>query len=78
MLLLDEPTSSMDFSSERDLMQRLREYARGKTMVIVTHRSSLIELATRILVVDDGKVVADGPREEVIEALRAGRVGRAV
>ena len=68
----------MDFSSERDLMQRLREYARGKTMVIVTHRSSLIELATRILVVDDGKVVADGPREEVIEALRAGRVGRAV
>ena len=77
MLLLDEPTSSMDFSSERDLMQRLREYARGKTMVIVTHRSSLIELATRILVIDDGKVVADGPREEVIEALRAGRVGRA-
>jgi ATP-binding cassette subfamily C protein LapB len=68
----------MDFSSEHDLMQRLREYACGKTMVIVTHRSSLIELATRILVVDDGKVVADGPREEVIEALRAGRVGRAV
>lgn len=77
MLLLDEPTSSMDFSSERDLMLRLREYARGKTMVIVTHRSSLIELASRILVLDDGKVVADGPRDEVVEALRAGRVGRA-
>lgn len=77
ILLLDEPTSSMDFSSERDLMKRLGEFSKGKTMIVVTHRSSLMELASRIVVLDDGVVVADGPREEVIEALRAGRVGRA-
>ena len=77
ILLLDEPTSSMDFQSERDLMGRLTQYAAGKTMIIVTHRSSLIELASRIIVMDDGRVVADGPRDEVIEALRTGRVGRA-
>jgi ATP-binding cassette subfamily C protein LapB len=77
ILLLDEPTSSMDFTSERDLMKRLGEFAREKTMIVVTHRASLMELATRIIVVDEGTVVADGPREQVIEALKAGKVGRA-
>jgi ATP-binding cassette subfamily C protein LapB len=67
----------MDYQSERELMARLTQYAEGKTMVIVTHRSSLIDLASRIVVMDDGRVVADGPREEVIEALRTGRVGKA-
>ena len=77
MLLLDEPTSSMDFASERDLMKRLSLFAVGKTMIIVTHRSSLLELANRIVVLDDGQVVADGPRDEVIEALNKGQVGKA-
>ncbi len=77
ILLLDEPTSSMDFASERDLMKRLGQFAVGKTMVVVTHRSSLLELASRIIVIDDGRVVADGPRDKVIEALGKGQVGRA-
>ena len=46
-------------------------------MIIVTHRSSLIDLATRMIVLDDGQVVADGPRDKVVEALRSGKVGRA-
>lgn len=77
ILLLDEPTSAMDFSSEHQFKQRLTELAGPKTVVIVTHRNSLLDLATRIIVVDDGRVVADGPRDEVIEALQNGRVGRA-
>jgi len=77
ILLLDEPTSSMDFTTEAQFKERLREFARHKTMVIVTHRTSLIDLATRIIVVDGGRVVADGPREQVISALQSGRVGRA-
>ena len=77
VLLLDEPTSSMDFASERDLMKRLAQFAVGKTMVVVTHRSSLLELASRIVVLDDGKVVADGPRDQVIDALSKGQVGKA-
>jgi ATP-binding cassette subfamily C protein LapB len=48
-----------------------------KTMVLVTHRVSLIDLADRMIVIDDGKVVKAGPRQEVIESLQAGRVGRA-
>ena len=77
VLLFDEPTSAMDFSTEHAFKERLRHFAANKTLVIVTHRSSLIDLANRIIVVDDGKIVADGPRESVINALQSGRVGRA-
>lgn len=77
LLILDEPTSAMDFTSEARFKDRLRQLARGKTVVIVTHRTSLVDLADRIIVVDGGRVVADGPRDTVVEALQAGRIGRA-
>lgn len=77
VLFFDEPTSAMDFSTEHQFKERLKRFAVNKTLVIVTHRTSLIELANRIIVVDDGRIVADGPREKVVEALQSGRVGRA-
>ena len=77
VLFFDEPTSAMDFSTEHGFKERLKRFAAHKTVVIVTHRTSLIELASRIIVVDDGRIVADGPREQVVEALQSGRVGRA-
>ncbi|MBN8452351.1 MAG: type I secretion system permease/ATPase [Candidatus Accumulibacter sp.] len=77
ILLFDEPTSAMDFSTEQGFKERLMRFAAHKTVVIVTHRTSLIDLATRIIVVDDGRIVADGPREQVVAALQSGRVGRA-
>ncbi len=77
ILLLDEPTSSMDFSSEQQFKQRLKTFAGHKTVVIVTHRNSLLDLATRIIVVDDGQVVANGPRDQIIQALQSGQIGRA-
>jgi ATP-binding cassette subfamily C protein LapB len=77
ILLLDEPTSSMDFTSEAQLKERLARFAERKTMIIVTHRTSLLDLAERIIVVDGGRVVADGPKNQVVEALQSGRIGRA-
>jgi ATP-binding cassette subfamily C protein LapB len=77
ILLLDEPTSSMDFTSEQRFKERLQRFAAHKTVVIVTHRNSLLDLATRIIVVDDGQVVASGPRDQVIQALQGGQIGRA-
>ena len=77
VILLDEPTSSMDFTSEQQFKQRPKEIAAHKTVLIVTHRNSLLDLATRVIVVDDGRVVADGPRDQVIHALQSGGVGRA-
>lgn len=78
MLLLDEPTSSMDHSTEEDVKQNLRSFAEGKTMIVVTHRTSLLELVDRIIVVDGGRIVADGPKAQVVEALRQGRIGRGI
>ena len=77
ILLLDEPTSSMDYTSEQQFKQRLKTFAGHKTVIIVTHRNSLLELATRIVVVDDGQVVANGPRDQVMQALQSGQIGRA-
>lgn len=77
ILLLDEPTGSMDHSSEETIKQNLRRYAAGKTMVVVTHRTTLLDLVDRIIVVDNGKIVADGPKDRVIEALRQGRIEKA-
>lgn len=76
LLVFDEPTSGMDFSTENDFKQRLRNYAAGKTLLIVTHRSSLIDLATRIIVMDAGQIIANGPRDQVVQALREGRIGK--
>jgi ATP-binding cassette subfamily C protein LapB len=77
ILLLDEPTSSMDYISEAKLKDRIRQFGDQKTMIIVTHRSSLMDLADRIIVLDDGLIVADGPKDKVIAALQSGQVGRA-
>jgi ATP-binding cassette subfamily C protein LapB len=77
ILLLDEPTSSMDFSSEDDIKRRLTEYAQGKTVILISHRTSLLDLADRIIVMDGGRIMADGPKEQVITALRQGRIGKA-
>ncbi|MDC8802596.1 type I secretion system permease/ATPase [Halomonas pacifica] len=77
ILLLDEPTSAMDHASEEAFKKRLAEYAEAKTLVVVTHRTSLLALVERIVVIDAGKVVADGPKDKVMAALRSGQIGRA-
>jgi len=77
ILLLDEPTSSMDYSSEDDIKRRLIDFAKDKTVVLISHRTSLLDMVDRIIVMDGGKIVADGPKEQVITALRQGRIGKA-
>jgi len=77
ILLLDEPTSAMDHSTEQAVRRNLAAYAQGRTLLIVSHRSSMLELADRIIVVDGGQIVADGPRSQVIVALGQGRVSKA-
>jgi len=74
VLLLDEPTGSMDNSSEEHIKRELATVVEGKTLVLITHRASLLELVERVIVIDAGKVVADGPKAQVLEALRAGRI----
>ena len=77
LLLLDEPTSAMDFSTEAQITKRIGEFAHGKTVLLVTHRTSLLAMVDRVIVVDGGKIVADGPRDRIMEALQSGRIARA-
>jgi ATP-binding cassette subfamily C protein LapB len=77
LLLLDEPTSAMDFSTEAVVTQRMQAFTEGKTVVLVTHRTSMLSFVDRVIVVDQGKIVADGPRERIMQALAAGRISRA-
>ncbi|HSD38723.1 MAG TPA: type I secretion system permease/ATPase [Rhodocyclaceae bacterium] len=77
ILLLDEPSASMDHQSEEQLKQRLRAFAARKTVLLITHRTSLLDLVDRLIVIDSGTIVADGPKAQVVEALQHGRIGRA-
>ena len=77
MLLLDEPTSAMDFSTEGQITNKVSAFAQDKTVVLVTHRTSMLAMVTRVIVIDGGRVVADGPRERIMEALASGRIARA-
>jgi ABC-type multidrug transport system fused ATPase/permease subunit len=74
ILVLDEPTSALDVASERDLLDALSRAAVGKTVFIVAHRLTTIELATRILVVEGGRIVEDGAPQDL--ARRAGPYSR--
>jgi len=77
LLLLDEPTSAMDFSTESQITARVTAFAADKTVVLVTHRTSMLAMVTRVIVIDGGKVVADGPRDRIMEALASGRITKA-
>jgi ATP-binding cassette subfamily C protein LapB len=66
ILLLDEPTAAMDIQSEAALLGRLKPTLKGRTLIVITHRISLLDLVDRVIVIDGGKVVADGPKANFI------------
>ena len=74
ILLLDEPTSAMDNTGEERLKQRLQAVIENKTVVLVTHRASLLTLVDRLIVIDRGHILADGPKAVVMEALKKGQI----
>ena len=69
LLVFDEPSSAMDSQTETALIQRLQEELKGRTLILITHRPPLLALVSRILLIDKGRVVADGPRDEVLKQL---------
>ncbi len=74
ILLLDEPTSSMDNTGEERLKQRLQSLLANKTLLLVTHRASMLSLVERLVIVDRGQIIADGPKEVVMDALKRGQI----
>ncbi len=73
IVLLDEPTSSMDTSTENKFIQNIRKYDAEKTVIIVTHKNSLLKLVDRIIVVEDGKIALDGKKDDILKKLQTRR-----
>lgn len=69
ILLLDEPTASMDNTAETLFNKQFSAYLEDKTLLLVTHKASMLTLVDRIIVLNEGKLVADGPRDDVLKAL---------
>ena len=74
VLVLDEPTSNMDNRTEVLLRDHLSKVITSKTVILITHRASLLEMVDRLVVIDNGTVVADGPKASVLEALKRGQL----
>jgi ATP-binding cassette subfamily C protein LapB len=70
VLFLDDPTSSMDMMTERQFILRLQQALQpGQTLIATTHRNAMLSLATRIIIIDQGRVVTDGPTQAVLKRL---------
>ncbi len=75
LLLFDEPTSGMDSSAEKEFAQDVLDYLNedsGRTLILATHKPSLLSLADRIIVLDNGRMVANGPKEQVLSKIQNG------
>ncbi|MCQ1570728.1 type I secretion system permease/ATPase [Neorhizobium galegae] len=71
IVFLDEPSGAMDLASERHLLAKLSTaFSRETTLLIATHRFSMLELCDRLVVIDKGRIVADGPKAAVLEAMQ--------
>ena len=72
--ILDEPTSAMDNLSEDLVKKRLQEKLQGKTVLLITHKMSMLSMVDRVIVMDAGRIIADGPKDAVLDALKKGEV----
>ena len=78
VMILDEPTASMDPASENRLMRRLHNITQGRTVILITHKGAMLQLCNRLVLMDRGRVLADGPRDEVIKRLQSGEFKRSI
>ncbi len=75
VLILDEPTASMDPASENRLLKRLEVVTQGRTTILITHKGSMLSLVDKIILMDRGKIIAYGPKDEIIRKLQARQFG---
>ncbi len=74
VVLLDEPTTGLDQATERSSLQAIANWAQDKTLLVVTHRPQVLQIVNRIIVVDNGQIVMDGPRDAVLQKLAQNEV----
>lgn len=72
VMILDEPTASLDPASENRLMKRLHDISQERTIILITHKGSMLQLCDRLILMDRAKIIADGPRDNIIKSLQKG------
>ncbi len=74
IIIMDEPSSNMDNQSEYRLKKAMEPYVKDKTLIVITHRHSMLDLVNRLVIMDKGRVVVDGPKQAVLNGLRSGKI----
>ena len=69
VVLLDEPTTGIDVDTEKLVLDALEAWTKDKTLIVVTHKLPILRLVDRIIVMDEGKILLDGPKQKVLKAL---------
>jgi ATP-binding cassette subfamily C protein LapB len=72
ILLLDEPTASLDARAEQKFMHSMIQTAKDRSLILITHKMDLLKLVDRIIVLDNGRLVADGDKETILAKLKSG------
>ena len=70
IIIMDEPSSAMDSGSEQQLLEKLKDRLVNKTLILITHRGTLLSLVNRVVAFDNGRIVADGPKEKVLQVAK--------
>jgi ATP-binding cassette subfamily C protein LapB len=69
LLLLDEPTAAFDTQGEEEFVAAMQEHLQGKSLLLATHRLPVLKLVDRVILMDKGRILEDGPKDEVIAKL---------
>lgn len=73
VIILDEPTASLDEGTEVEVLRNLQQWLSNRTLIVATHRYPVLSLVDRILIVDNGRIIRDGPKDEILKAMSAGQ-----
>lgn len=73
VVILDEPTASLDEGTEIEVLRNLQQWLSNRTLIVATHRYPVLSLVDRILIVDNGRIIKDGPKDEILKAMSAGQ-----
>ena len=74
IMVCDEPTNAMDMQAEEAFGRYIQKEIKGRTLILVTHKTAMLPLVDRLILLDQGRVLMDGPRDKVIEALSKGKI----
>ncbi|MCL1127431.1 type I secretion system permease/ATPase [Shewanella surugensis] len=72
VLLMDEPTTSLDARAEKQFLSAMEHVTKDRTLILITHKMHLLKLVDRIIILDNGRIIADGGKKQVLEKLNAG------